>query len=260
MLFDLQSRGRRTTVKIVYLALAILLGGGLVLFGVGTGTGGGGLLDIFTDGGSDTSSQVDETEKRANRLVRANPQDPIAWAELARARYLTAGQGDNFNEVEAAFTAQGLEKLDSASIAWQRYLALQPRRFDANVARLMAQAYAPGALDRPSDAATALEIVTEEDPSVGAYSQLAQFAYLAGQERKGDLAAAEAVEIAPESQKRTVRLQLERAKRDIVQQQVQEAINRGDVATEDGSSVDGAAAPRGDGAASRRSGTRTSGG
>lgn len=259
MLFDLQSRGRKTTVKIVYLALAILLGGGLVLFGVGSGAGGG-LLDIFTDGGSDTSTLVDEAEKRAERRVRADPQDPIAWADLARARYLTAGQGDNFNDVEAAFTQQGLDKLESASVAWQRYLALAPRRFDANVARLMAQAYAPGALDRPADAAAALEIVTEEDPSVGAYSQLAQFAYLAGQERKGDLAAAQAVEIAPESQKRTVRLTLARAKREIVQQQLQEAIERGDLGSQDGSSVDGDAAAREGGGAARRSGTRTSGG
>lgn len=267
MLFDLQSRGRRTAVKIVYLALAVLIGGGLVLFGVGTGTGGGGLVDIFTDDGTDTSSQVNESEKRANRLVRANPQDPTAWAELARARFLTAGQGDNFNEAEGLFTDQGVAKLDSASQAWERYLALEPRRFDANVARLMAQAYAPGALDRPADAATALEIVTEEDPSAAAFSQLAQFAYLAGQERKGDLAAAEAVRLAPEAQKRTVRLQLERAKRDIVQQQLEEAIQRGDIGADDGTSVDGAAPRTGSAArrdsgagASRGSGTRTSGG
>lgn len=271
MLFDLQSRGRRTAVKIVYLALAVLIGGGLVLFGVGTGTGGGGLVDIFTDDGTDTSSQLDETEKRAERVVRANPQDPAAWAELARARYLIAGQGDNFNGVEGAFTEPGLTKLSEASEAWTRYLAFEPRRYDANVARLMAQAYAPGALDRPADAATAWEVVTEEDPSAAAFSQLAQFAYLAGQERKGDLAAREAVRLAPENQRRTVRLQLERAKRDIVQQQLEEAIQRGDIGAQDGSSVDGAAgdaAPRGDSAArrgsgsgaSRGNGTRTSGG
>ena len=34
MLFDLRSRGRRTTVRGVYLLLAILMGGGLILFGV----------------------------------------------------------------------------------------------------------------------------------------------------------------------------------------------------------------------------------
>ncbi len=39
MLFDLRSRGRRRTVQFVYLGLAILLGGGLVLFGVGAGNG-----------------------------------------------------------------------------------------------------------------------------------------------------------------------------------------------------------------------------
>jgi hypothetical protein len=253
MLFDLQSRGRRTAVKIVYLGLAILLGGGLVLFGVGTGTGGGGLLDIFTDGGSDTQSQVSDLEKRADRAAKANPQNPAVWSELARARYLTAGQAENFNEAQQAFTEQGIEKLGTASVAWQRYLRLQPRRYDANVARLMAQAYAPGALDRPADAADALEIVTEQDPSVGAYSQLAQFAYLAGQERKGDLAATKAVDVAPATQKRTIRLQLERAKRDIVQQQLQDAIQRGDVGARDGSSVDGGSGARG-------SGTRTSGG
>lgn len=263
MLFDLQSRGRKTAVKIVYLALAVLIGGGLVLFGVGTGTGGGGLIDLFTDSGTDTSSQVNESEKRANRRVRANPQDPIAWADLARARFLTAGQGDNFNEAEGAFTEQGIEKLQSASQAWQRYLALEPRRFDANVARLMAQAYAPGALDRPADAATALEIVTEEDPSAAAFSQLAQFAYLAGQERKGDLAAAEAVRLAPEAQKRTIRLQLERAKRDIIQQQLEEALQRGDLGAQDDASVDGGetGSRSGSSRSARRGGaTRTTGG
>ncbi|ADB54320.1 hypothetical protein [Conexibacter woesei] len=231
MLFDLQSRGRRTAVKIVYLSLAVLIGGGLVLFGVGTGTGGGGLLDVFNDGSSDVSSQVSDAEKRADRAVRANPQDAAAWATLARARYLTAGQGDNFNATEQSFTASGQEKLRSAQRAWDRYLALDPARPDANVARLMAQAFAPGALNEPDEAASALEIVTEQEPSSAAFSQLAQFAYLAGQERRGDLAAAKAVELAPEAQRRLVRTSLDRAKRDIQEQQLREAIERGEIRT-----------------------------
>jgi hypothetical protein len=227
MLFDLQSRGRRTAVKIVYLGLAILIGGGLVLFGVGTGTGGGGLLDVFGGDSQDTSAQVSNAEKRAARAVRLNPQDEAAWAELARARYLRAGQGDNFNATQQTFTTNGQTQLRSAQQAWDRYLALRPARPDANVARLMAQAFAPTALNQPAEAAQALEIVTEEDPSSAAYSQLATFAYLAEEERKGDLAAAKAVELAPEQQKRVVRVQLERAKREIQQQQVQDAIDRG---------------------------------
>jgi tetratricopeptide (TPR) repeat protein len=230
MLFDLQSRRRRTVVKIVYLGLAILIGGGLVLFGVGTGTGGGGLLDIFSDDSQDTSAQVSNAEKRAARAVRVNPQDAAAWAELARARYLRAGQGDNFNETQQTFTESGQRQLGSAAQAWERYILLRPARPDANVARLMAQAYA--ALNEPADAADALEIVTEEDPSSAAYSQLATYAYYAGQDRKGDLAAAKAVELAPEQQRRVVRVQLERTKREIQEQQVQEAIDSGAIRTD----------------------------
>lgn len=231
MLFDLQSRRRRTVVKIVYLGLAILIGGGLVLFGVGTGTGGGGLLDVFNGDSQDTSVQISNVEKRAQRAVRLNPQDAAAWAELARARYQRAGQGDNFNETQGTFTAQGQAQLRSAKQAWDRYLALNPPRPDANVARLMAQAFAPTGLNEPDEAAKALEIVTEVDPSSAAYSQLATFAYLASQIRKGDLAAEKAVELAPEAQKRVVRVQLERTKRDIAQQQVQDAIDSGAIRT-----------------------------
>ena len=58
MLFDLRSRGRRTTVRGVYLTLAILMGGGLILFGVGTGVGGGGLLNAFSGGGTSQKQVV----------------------------------------------------------------------------------------------------------------------------------------------------------------------------------------------------------
>ena len=54
MLFDLRGRGRRRTVQTIYLTLAILLGGGLVLFGIG-GSVSGGLFDALglTGGGSE---------------------------------------------------------------------------------------------------------------------------------------------------------------------------------------------------------------
>ena len=64
-----------------------------------------------------------------------------------------------------------------------------------------------------------MEIVTEQQPSAAAYGALAQFAYLADQMRKGDLAAAKAVELAPDAQKKLVRRQLADVKRQIVQQQ-----------------------------------------
>jgi hypothetical protein len=219
MLFDLQSRGRKNFVKVIYLGLAILMGGGLVLFGIGTGTGGGGLLDIFTDSGSSTSVQVSSAETRAAKAVRRNPQDAEAWADLARARYQTAGVGENYdrtaNQGVGGFTAEGRAKLRTAAAAWQRYLALEPDDPDPTLARLMANVFDPSGLDEPAQAAAALEIVTEQQPSASAYSTLARYAYLADQERKGDLAAARAVQLAPAAQRKLVRTQLLAFKRQV---------------------------------------------
>jgi hypothetical protein len=47
---------------------------------------------------------------------------------------------------------------------------------------------------------------------MGTYSQLAQIAYAAGNTRKGDLASAKAVSLAPKDQKETVKSDLEQAK------------------------------------------------
>jgi hypothetical protein len=223
MLFDLQSRNRRTAVKVIYLGLAILMGGGLVLFGIGTGTGGGGLLDIFTGGGSSTSAQVSSAEKRANKEVRLHPRDPEAWADLARARYQTAGLGENYDQTRNAFTSEGREKLATAATAWQRYLELEPDHPDVALARLMANAYAETGLDDPAQAASAMEIVTEEQPSASAYATLAQYAYLANQQRKGDLAAARAVQLAPAAQRRLVRSQLALIKRQAAEAAIRQA-------------------------------------
>ena len=51
MLFDLRGRGRRNTIKVIYVSLAILMGGGLVFFGIG-GDVSGGLVDAITERGA----------------------------------------------------------------------------------------------------------------------------------------------------------------------------------------------------------------
>src|SRR5947208_15618402 len=90
MLFDLRSRGRRRTVQAVYLGLAVLMGGGLVLFGVGAGNGLGGLLNAFTGGGSGNaqSTAISQHEKAALKQTRLNPSDPAGWSALVNARCL----------------------------------------------------------------------------------------------------------------------------------------------------------------------------
>src|ERR1700746_2816495 len=113
MLFDLRSRGRRRTVQAVYLGLAIVLGLGLVLFGVGAGNGLGGLLNAFTGNGSGSnqSSVVSAQETSALKAVKADPNSAAAWSQLLQARWSTAGQSGNYNSTTGTFTASGKKKL-----------------------------------------------------------------------------------------------------------------------------------------------------
>src|SRR6185312_11259188 len=110
MLFDLRSRGRRRTVQVVYLGLAILIGGGLVLFGVGTGSGNGGLLNAFGGGSSNQSTQFSTAEKNALKQTKKDPSNPAAWAALETARFQNASSS-GFNSNTATYTTAGKKEL-----------------------------------------------------------------------------------------------------------------------------------------------------
>src|SRR6478672_3182680 len=118
MLFDLRGRGRRRTVQVIYLSLAILMGGGLVLFGIG--------------GGSGSSANVDAVfQKRLdtyNQRLKVNPQDAAALIGLTKLHASNASVGENYNQTQQAYTAKGLAELRQASAAWQRYLATKPAK------------------------------------------------------------------------------------------------------------------------------------
>src|SRR5581483_342078 len=122
MLFDLRSRGRRRTVQGVYLGLALLMGGGLVLFGVGAGNGFGGILNAFTGNGSSSAQKqaVSQQEKTALRATRLNPTSPAAWGQLVEARWASAGQGSNVDPTTGAFTTSGRKELTLLTQAWQK--------------------------------------------------------------------------------------------------------------------------------------------
>jgi len=143
--------------------------------------------------------------------VRTNPRNAPAWAELARTRFQLAGQGDNYDQTQGAFTARGKGELGQAVAAWERYLALDPPRPDAGTAALMVQAY--GALERFEDGVRTAEVVADSQPSSISYFRLAVFAYGAGQTRKADLAGAKAVALAPPAQRAGVRAQIAAVKR-----------------------------------------------
>jgi hypothetical protein len=212
MLFDLRSRGRRRTVQGVYLGLALLMGGGLVLFGVGAGNGFGGLLNAFNGNGSGNNQNqvVDQQVQAAQKQVNLNPSSASAWAGMVQARWTVAGQGSNYNTATATFTTSGKRQLTGATQAWQRYLQLT-KSPDPNLAVLAARAYA-GLGDYAGEAG-AWEIETAASPTaVKGYECLAVSAYAAKQTRKGDLAVIKALTLVPKTQRALLKTQLNQAK------------------------------------------------
>jgi hypothetical protein len=225
MLFDLRGAGRRTTIKVVYLSLAVLMGGGLVLFGIG-GDVSGGLVDAITErsGTTDTGTgRYEDRVREASRAAQADPQDAAAWADLARARYQLAQAGDNFDRNTGQFTAGGKAQLQQAAAAWEKHLALDPKQADDGVASLMVQAYSQFGLNEPEKAVAAQEVITEVRAKSATFANLAVLAYQAGQTRKGDLATERAVELADADDRKTLRSELKAAKEQALQQQIQNA-------------------------------------
>lgn len=223
MLFDLRGRGRRRTVQVIYLGLAVLMGSGLVLLGIGGSNNGGGLLDAFTGGDSAPDTGIfGERRKAIEKRVQANRKDAPAWAALARARYQEASAAGGV-DATGNFNADGRAQLREADRAWKHYLALEPPKPDATVAVIMAQVYGPAGLQRPADAVAAQEIVADTRQDLGSYLQLASFAYAANQTRKGDLAGDKAVALATKDQKAQIKTQVEALKAQAAQAAVQAA-------------------------------------
>ena len=210
MLFDLRARGRRRTIQAIYLGLAVLMGGGLVLFGVGAGNGTGGLLNAFSPsgGGSAAKEYVSQATKNAEKQAKLQPDNPQVWANLAQARYDDASDG--FDSTTNAFSASGKKDLAGAGQAWQRYLQLD-KHPDTTLARVMAEAYSD--IDDYTHEAQAWQFVAAGSPTVAVYWEyVAEAAYEAKNDDLGSLAEAKAVSLVPKAQRAEIKAQLEAAK------------------------------------------------
>jgi len=96
----------RRHAKWMFVFLAVALGGGFVLFGVGAG--GTGVGDILRGGGGSGAPSVSSAQKK----TRENPKDVEAWRELS-----TALQTDG--------------KTDEAIVAQKTVVVLAPKNTDA---------------------------------------------------------------------------------------------------------------------------------
>ncbi len=212
MLFDLRGRGRRRTVQAVYLSLAILLGGGLVLFGIG-GDVQGGLFDAFSQNDGDVNEQYEERRDNAKKQTEANPNNPAFWAELAQAEYQLATASEGIDEQTGVASGDAREHLLAAKAAWERHMKVAGDEIDGDTAAQMRNAL-EFLQDAPA-AVRAQEAVIDslgEQAEFGDYANLARLAWTAGQDRKGDLAADRAVELSPKDERKDVKEQLDQVK------------------------------------------------
>jgi hypothetical protein len=206
MLFDLRGRGRRRTVQAIYLSLAVLMGGGLVLFGIGSSSSGG-LFDAISgsSGGQSATAGIDRRIETALTATKARPKDPGPWAQLASLRFQRAG----IDEITATgqYTQQGLARLRLAGQAWEHYLSLDPPQPSVRTAKFMVQAYETGGLNELDKAVRAKQIITAatKPPNSNVFAQLAELAYRAKDNRTADLAADRAVQLAAPKDRKALR-------------------------------------------------------
>jgi hypothetical protein len=209
MLFDLRGR-RRRAVQATYLTLAVLMGGGLVLFGIGGNTSGG-LFDAFKGGGgSGGDQQAQQRVDRNKKVLARDPNNKAVLKALVRDEQQIATS--KLPQNAQAFPASARKDLQAASTYWQRYLKVEKGTPDPALAALALRLYSPGALNKPKDAEHAATIVAENNPTSASYLGVVQYASLAGDTRTADLAGTKAVDLAPKSAKKTVIQQVKQVK------------------------------------------------
>ena len=218
MLFDLQSPGRRRVIKVIYAMLAVLMGGGLIFFGIGSDASGG-LSEIFGGGGGTDKPFEDDIED-AEKRAEANPQDAAAQCELVQLHYQAGTQQIEVDPETGSqdLTTDAEESLTKSADAWDRCQKLSGAKVDPSAALLAVQTYstlanaklrqaASGsgqeALDDADDsltawnsAAGAQQVIADDRGDAEAYATLAQFLYFGGEFDAADQATQQALSLA----------------------------------------------------------------
>jgi hypothetical protein len=215
MLFDLRGR-RRRAVQVTYLLLALLMGGGLVLFGIG-GDVSGGLLDAFKGGGGpSTDSALQKSIDRQEERLQRNPRNEAVLQGLVRDYYAKASQTRESGA--STFPPDAKDDLRKAASYWTRYADAADRP-NPTTASYALQIYDTAALNKPKEAVRVASILAESGNDAASYLRLVSYASRAGDTRTADLAGQKAVDLAPKAQKKLVEKQVKALKKAASQQQ-----------------------------------------
>jgi hypothetical protein len=212
MLFDLRGRGRRRTVQVIYAGLALLIGAGLVFFGVGAGVGGGGLLNSLTGSEGSSSASFSAQINKYKKLTHQQPSSAYAWEQLTLAQLHEAG-GEAYVTRTGA-TTKGKELYRQIAQSWNHYLTLNPSNPSIPLAKEVVTVFGEEGLNEPAEAVKVLQTIVAAEPTNGVYYRfLAEYAYKAHNTRIGDLASEKAVALAPASERKELKSELAEVKK-----------------------------------------------
>lgn len=201
MLFDIRGR-RKNVVKVVYGILAVMMGASLFLV-VGP-VNIGSLLNTADE--VDRSAEIFEEQiERTEQRLRKDPENPDILVSLTRA-HINAGRAKSELDPttgETLVTGQARIEYEKATDAWAKYLkAVGEGEPNPSVASLVSgtafvlaqnsKTYSE-AIEYLGDAADAQLLAAEGRPSVGSWTTLAAYAYLADDKATGAKAGKEAM-------------------------------------------------------------------
>jgi hypothetical protein len=196
---------------VIYLGLAILMAGGLVLFGIGSSGAPGGLADVFGSKSSDSAAK-DSVNKYAKQ-VAANPENAKALASLIGARYALAGTPENYNQAKGEFSTEGKQQLKLLKTDWATYLKVTDHKPTIPAANYAVSAYL--GLQDAKGATAAQQLITEKQPNAANYLALMLYASYAGDSLVASGAEVKATELATKDEKKDVAEQIKEIKKQV---------------------------------------------
>ena len=202
MLFDLRGH-RRRAVQATYLILAVLMGGGLVLFGIGGSSGG--ILDAITGssgGGGNVNAQLEKRIEAQQKRLENSPQNAAILAGLVSLNYQAAVS--QMQSGSSTIPDDAKDELRRAATYYERYVDAKNGNPSQSIARLAMNIYDTGGLNEPDKAKDAVRVIAAANNDWQTYLLLVQKATAAGDTRTAQLAAQKAVDLAPKAQKKQV--------------------------------------------------------
>jgi hypothetical protein len=200
MLFDLRGK-RRRAVQATYLTLAVLMGGGLVLFGIG-GSGGNIFDALDSGGGGATDSGLEKRIERQQAKLKASPDNEAILANLVKLNYQAA-----VSQTPSGSTTigeDGKDDLREAAKYWERYVAATDGKPDPTLAQYAFTVFNQDGLNQPAKAKEVVRVLAADRNDFQTYLLLVQYATAAKDTRTAKLAATKAVDLAPKNQRKEV--------------------------------------------------------